>query len=83
MYHAFEHLRRADDWLANAIALANHHLLREEHLLRGYLNTEIAARHHNAISCLDDLINAANMIDCNTIISLNALTYQRLHGFRS
>ena len=55
-------LRGADHRLAFAIAPADHHLLREEHLLRGDLDAEVSTRHHDAVGLVDDLIEAAHGI---------------------
>ena len=52
-------LRGADDRLAFAVAPADHHLLREEHLLRGDLDAEVSARHHYAVGLVDDLVESA------------------------
>ena len=37
-------------------ALADHHLLREEDLLRGDFHPEVAARHHDAVRRLEDAV---------------------------
>eukprot|EP00964_Phaeocystis_antarctica_P006359 scaffold3454_cov68-Phaeocystis_antarctica.AAC.1 len=60
--HRLEHLRRTDDRLARAVALCDHHLLRDEDLLRGDLDAEVAARHHDAVRLLEDGVEVAHAL---------------------
>lgn len=50
----------ACDWFASSVAATNHHLLGEEDLFGGDLNTQVAAGNHDAIAGLHDLIESAH-----------------------
>lgn len=51
------------DWLASSIAASNHHLLGEEDLLRGDLDTQVTTGNHDAITGLHYLIKPASKHD--------------------
>ena len=55
--HRLEHLRGHDAGLAGHQRRANQVLLRERHLLEGQLHAEVAARDHDAVGDLEDLID--------------------------
>lgn len=50
----------ACDGLASSVAATDHHLLGEEDLFSGDLNTQVAAGNHDAIAGLHDLIESAH-----------------------
>lgn len=50
----------ACDWLASSVAATDHHLLGEEDLFSGDLNTQVTAGNHDAIAGLHDLIESAH-----------------------
>mmetsp|Transcript_17814 Transcript_17814/g.58960 ORF Transcript_17814/g.58960 Transcript_17814/m.58960 type:complete len:668 (+) Transcript_17814:184-2187(+) len=58
--HRLKHLCRADAGLARDVALCDHHLLREEHLLRRDLDAQVAARHHDAVGGGENLVKVAH-----------------------
>ena len=56
MHHALEHLGRRDHRLARQVALADDMLLDQGHLLRVDFDAEVAARHHDAVGNLENLV---------------------------
>jgi len=60
--HRLQHLSSADNWLSGDIALGDHHLLCNEDLARGNLDTEITTSNHNTVSLLQNLIEVVNTL---------------------
>jgi len=60
--HRLEHLRGADDGLAEDVALGDDHLLSEEDLLDRDLNTEVTTSDHDTIGFTDDFIEAVDTL---------------------
>mmetsp|Transcript_1935 Transcript_1935/g.4805 ORF Transcript_1935/g.4805 Transcript_1935/m.4805 type:complete len:312 (+) Transcript_1935:74-1009(+) len=54
--HGLEHLRGGDHRLTHQVAPANHHLLRQEHLLRWDFHAQVSTRHHDAVARLNDRV---------------------------
>ena len=54
--HRFEHLGRDHDRLAGAARRARHLLLHARHLFERHLDAEVAARHHQRIGEIEDLV---------------------------
>lgn len=50
------------DWLAGSVAASNHHLLSEEDLFRGDLDTQIATSNHDAVAGFHDFIKSTHGI---------------------
>lgn len=60
--HRLEHLSGADDGLALDVALGDHHLLGNEHLGGGDLDTKITTSDHDTVSGLQDLVKVVNTL---------------------
>ena len=60
--HRFEHLRRDDDRLAEPARGAGDALLQARHLLERHFDAEIAARHHQRVGDLDDLVETGDRL---------------------
>lgn len=56
--HDITDLRGTDDWFADPVASASHHLLRDEDLLCWDFNPQISTGHHDAVTSLKDLIKS-------------------------
>ena len=54
--HRFQHLRGDDDRLAGAAAGARHFLLHAGHFFQRHLDAEIAARHHQRVGEIEDVV---------------------------
>lgn len=52
------HLRGTDDGFADPVALASHHLLSEEDLLRWDFNAQVSTGNHDAVTGLQDLVKS-------------------------
>src|SRR3990167_4895802 len=79
--HRFKHLSGANDGLSLDVALGDHRLLCEEDLLRRNPNTETAARHHDAVGYLQDLLEIAHalvVLDLGDDLDVLALLPQHL-----
>jgi hypothetical protein len=57
-----EHLGCHNDWLPSDIALRNHHLLCQEDLACGDLDTEVTTGNHNTVSFSQDLVKVFNTL---------------------
>ena len=55
LHHGLEHLGGADDGLSSTVALGDHRLLRDEHLLCWDLNPHIPTGHHQSLTASNDL----------------------------
>lgn len=60
--HGLEHLSGADDGLASDVALGDHHLLGNEDLGGGDLNTEITTGNHDTVGLLENLIEVVDTL---------------------
>eukprot|EP00760_Papus_ankaliazontas_P027746 PhM_4_TR3431/c0_g1_i2/m.50105 len=60
--HRLQHLCGADDGLAGDVALADDVLLCNEDLLRGDLDPKVAARHHDAVGFLQNLVEVVHAL---------------------
>eukprot|EP00967_Tisochrysis_lutea_P060099 scaffold76769_cov30-Tisochrysis_lutea.AAC.2 len=60
--HRLEHLSRADNRLTRHVALGDHHLLREEDLLRWDLNAQVATRNHHTVRLSKDGIEVSHAL---------------------
>jgi len=60
--HGLEHLCRANDGLASDVALCDHHLLCDEDLAGGDLDTEVTTSHHDAVSFPQNLIEVVHTL---------------------
>ncbi|CAN7948636.1 unnamed protein product, partial [Ixodes pacificus] len=79
LHHALQHLHTAgaNDWLADHVALCDHHLLSQEHLLGGNLDAQVASSHHDAVATITDhslsnaliVFNLANDLDILSLFS--------------
>lgn len=58
----FSDLSSTCDWLASFVAATNHHLLSQEDLFSGDLDTQVTTSNHDAIAGLHDLIKSAGII---------------------
>ncbi len=58
--HALQHLRRDDDGLARLARAGDDMLLDGRDFLHRHLDAKIAARHHDGVGEVDDLVNIAN-----------------------
>src|SRR5262245_18082980 len=54
--HRFEHLRCSDDWLAGDAGSGDELFLQDRHLLDRNFYAKVAARHHDAVTCVQDII---------------------------
>ena len=58
--HAFEHLRRHDNGFAAISCRAQKLLLDARDLLQRKFDAEVAARHHNAVGNVEDVVHRGN-----------------------
>ena len=58
-----------NDWLAQQIALADHVLLHQRHLLWSYVQAQVAAADDDAICCCG---NAGKVVQCCPVLNLHA-----------
>lgn len=58
--NAVFNLSGTDNRLADAVALADDHLLGNKQLLVGYLTAEVTSRHHHAINLIQNFIEAGH-----------------------
>ncbi len=71
---------------AHLVALLNHHLLRQEDLLGGDLHAQVAARNHDGVRLVQDLVK---VLDALLVLHLGnnadaaALGTQHLHTQRT
>jgi hypothetical protein len=57
-YHRFEHLRRGDDRFARENGFGDESFLQDRHFLDRHFYPKVATRHHNAVSRVQDFIEA-------------------------
>lgn len=60
--HALEHLSGANDGLASNVALGDHHLLGDEDLGRGDLDTEVTTGNHDTVSLLENVVEVVDSL---------------------
>lgn len=60
------------DLLADPVAASGHHLLGDEHLLCGDLNTQVTAGNHDAIASFQDLVESTHR---QIVIQVNIIQY--------
>lgn len=58
----FHHLCSTNDRFANPVAASNHHLLSQEDLLCGDLDTHVSTGNHDAITGLQNLIKTGQRV---------------------
>lgn len=79
--HGLEHLSGANNGLALDVALGNHHLLGDEHLGGGDLDTQVTTGDHDTVSGLQDLVKVVNtllVLDLGNDLNLLALLAENL-----
>lgn len=59
----FSDLSGACDWLASSVAATNHHLLGEEDLFCGDLDTQVTAGNHDAVAGLHDFVKSTDQTE--------------------
>ena len=67
LHHGLEHLGGADDGLSSTVALGDHRLLRDEHLLCWDLNPHIPTGHHQSLTASNDL---GEVLDALLVLNL-------------
>lgn len=73
--HGLEHLSGTDDGLALDVALGNHHLLGDEYLGGGDLDTKVTTGNHDTVGGLQDLVKVVDtLLVLNLGNDLNLLT---------
>ena len=60
--HGVQHLGGGDDGLAGHGGSLDHLLLEDGHLLSGDLHAQVAAGNHDAVGCLDDLLQVVHAL---------------------
>ena len=79
--HGLEHLSGADDGLALDVALGDHHLLGDEHLGGGDLDTEVTTGNHDTIGGLQNLVKVVDtllVLDLGDDLNLLALLAENI-----
>ena len=80
MNHGVEHLGCGDALLAHALCHADHLLLQHRDVLEGHLDSEVAARDHDAVRDLEDLLEVLDALHgldlCDDLDVLSAVLAQ-------